>query len=215
MTKAEQNLQPHYDDPQQQEEAASSGMWVFLATEILFFGGLFLAYIVYRTTYPAQFSLGVSLTNHLLGSVDAAILLASSFTMVLAIRAIQDGRQKLLIGLLLLTIVLGLSFLSLKGLEYHEHIAEHKLPGPHFDRLLSRPVELFFLFYFLMTGLHALHMSVGVGLLVVMTLKAWRSKFSSDYYGPLEVCGLYWSFVDIIWIWLYPLFYIIHWKGSS
>lgn len=215
MNKAEANLEVQFDSPEHQEQTATTGMWVFLSTEILFFGGLFLAYIVYRTTYPAEFSRGVSLTDHLLGSMDAAILLASSFTMALALRAIQDGKEKTLIGLLLVTIVLGLSFLSLKGLEYHEHIVDHLLPGRDFNRLLPRPVEMFFVLYFLMTGLHAIHMSVGIGLLSVMTVRAWKSRFSKDYYNPIEVCGLYWSFVDIVWIWLYPLFYVIHWKGGS
>jgi cytochrome c oxidase subunit 3 len=205
-------LEVQYDDPEQQEKAASFGMWVFLSTEVLFFGGMFLAYIVYRTTFPAYFSKGVSMTDHLLGSMDAGILLASSFTMALAVRAIQDGKQWALRGLLLVTIVLGLSFLSLKGLEYHEHIMEHLLPGTDFNKALPRPVEMFFVLYFLMTGLHAVHMTVGIGLLVVMLVLAWRGKFSSEYYNPIEVCGLYWSFVDIVWIWLYPLFYLIHWK---
>lgn len=212
MTDAEKHLEVQYDDPEQQELTATTGIWVFLATEVLFFGGLFLAYIVYRTTYPAEFSRGVSLTDHLLGSMDAAILLASSLTMALAVRAIQDGKQNMLIGLLIFTIILGLSFLSLKGLEYHEHIVDHLLPGKDFNQSLPRPVEMFFVLYFLMTGLHALHMSVGVGLLAVMTVMASKSKFSKDYYNPVEICGLYWSFVDIVWIWLYPLFYVIHWK---
>ncbi len=213
MNEAQKHLEVQYDDPEQQEKTAVTGIWIFLSTEILFFGGLFVAYIVYRSTYPAQFSLGVSLTDHLLGSMDAAILLASSFTMVMGLRAIQLGRQKALIGLLLLTIILGLSFLSLKGLEYHEHIVDHLLPGRDFNQSLPRQVELFFVFYFLMTGLHAVHMTVGIGLLTVMTIMAWKRKFSAQYYNPIEVCGLYWSFVDIVWIWLYPLFYVIHWKG--
>jgi cytochrome c oxidase subunit III len=213
MNEAQLHLDEQYDDPEQQQKTALTGMWVFLATEILFFGGLFMTYIVYRSTYPADFSLGVSLTDHLLGSMDAAILLASSFTMVLALHAIQHGRQKALVLLLLFTILLGLSFLSLKGLEYHEHIVDHLLPGRDFNQSLPRPVQMFFVLYFVMTGLHALHMSVGIGLLAVMTIMAYKSKFSADYYNPIEVCGLYWSFVDIIWIWLYPLFYVIHWKG--
>lgn len=206
-------LAEQFDDAEQQEKTASIGMWVFLSTEILFFGGLFLSYIVYRTTYPAAFTEGVRLTNHLLGLMDAAILLASSFTMSLGVRAIQDGRQKALIFFLVFSIILGLSFLSLKGLEYHEHIVDHLFPGPDFNRQLPYGVEMFFVLYFLMTGLHAVHMTVGVGLLIVMTWQAAKSKFSAEYYNPVEVCGLYWSFVDIIWIWLYSLFYIAHWKG--
>lgn len=206
-------LAEQFDDAEQQEKTASFGMWVFLATEILFFGGLFLSYIVYRTNYPAAFSEGVKLTNQLLGLMDAGILLTSSFTMSLGIRAIQDGRQKALVVFLIMTIILGLSFLSLKGLEYHQHISDHLFPGPDFNRQLPYGVEMFFVLYFLMTGLHAVHMTAGVGLLTVMAVQSARSKFSAEYYNPIEVCGLYWSFVDIIWIWLYPLFYIIHWKG--
>lgn len=207
-------LQEQFDDAEQQEKISVFGIWVFLSTEVLFFGGLFLAYIVYRVSYPAAFDRGVSLTVHLLGSMDAAILLASSLTMALALRAIQDGHQVALRALLVVTIVLGMSFLALKGLEYSEHISDHLLPGSDFNRNLPRQVEMFFLLYFLMTGLHAVHMSVGIGLLVVMLIMACKGKFSADYYNPVEVCALYWSFVDIVWIWLYPLFYVIHGKGG-
>lgn len=215
MIEAQRHLEVQYDDPEHQEQAALSGMWVFLATEVLFFGGLFVAYIIYHSTYPADFSHGVRLTNHLLGSLDAVILLTSSLTMSLGLRAIQDNWRNGLVGMLIVTILLGVLFLCLKGLEYHQHIQDHLLPGRDFNRALPRQVEMFFVLYFLMTGLHAVHMSVGVGLLVYLLIKAWRSTFSATYYNPVEVCGLYWSFVDIVWIWLYPLFYIIHWKGVS
>ncbi len=207
-------LEQQFDDPVQQEETSTTGMWVFLATEVLFFGGLFLAYIVYRVTYPLDFNQGVKLTDHLLGSMDTAVLLASSFTMALAVRAIQDGRQKLLLGLLVLTMVLGMGFLSMKGLEYSEHVSDQLLPGAHFKPTLSPRVEMFFVLYFLMTGLHTLHMTIGVGILGVISWKAWKGKYSQGYYNPVEVSGLYWSFVDIVWIFLYPLFYVIHWKGG-
>lgn len=215
MTVDAVHLSEQFDTPEQQEQAASLGMWVFLSTEVLFFGGLFLAYIVYRATFPEGFSKGVSLTDHLLGAVDAALLLTSSFTMALGVRAIQDGRQAALRKWLAATIILGLAFLALKGLEYHEHIVDRLLPGPSFDPSLARPVQMFFVLYFLMTGLHTLHMMVGIGLLLVMLAMASKSRFSREYHNPVEVCGLYWSFVDIVWIWLYPLFYVIHWKGPS
>ncbi len=204
-----------FDDARQQEEASTVGMWVFLATEVMFFGGLFLAYIVYFTTYPAGFSAGVRHTDHLLGAINTAILLTSSLTMVLAVQAIQQDSRKRLLGFLGITIVLGLAFLALKGLEYHEHVSDRLLPGANFKPGLPRPVEMFFILYFVMTGVHTLHLVIGVGILGVIAWNAWNSKYSKDYYNPVEISGLYWSFVDIVWLFLYPLFYVIHWKGGS
>ena len=130
--------------------------------------------------------------------------------MALAVHAIQEGRRQALIGWLIFTMVLGMAFLSLKGLEYHEHISEGLLPGSNFKPGLSYSVEMFFLLYFIMTGLHTLHLTIGVGVLAVMTWKAWNSEFSMAYYNPIEMSGLYWSFIDMVWLFLWPLFYLIH-----
>jgi cytochrome c oxidase subunit 3 len=198
-----------FDDFEQQEHASISGMWVFLATEMLFFGGLFLAYLVLRTTHPRAFAIGSAHSDLLLGTLNTAILLTSSFTMVLAVHYAEAGLPKRIAPFLLVTILLGLVFLGLKGLEYHEHISDHLFPGD-FRKDLPKPVELFFWLYFVMTGLHAVHVIIGVVLLSVMTFLAWRGRFSRSHCTPVKVSGLYWHFVDVVWIFLYPLFYLIH-----
>jgi cytochrome c oxidase subunit 3 len=203
-------LSDQFEDFEQQETAATTGMWVFLATEILFFGGLFLAYLVLRTTYPHQFAVGSGLANVTLGTLNTAILLTSSFTMVLAVQSAESGASKSLVLLLLGTIAFGLVFLALKGLEYREHFQDHLFPGIQFRKDLPKQVELFYWLYFVMTGLHALHVLIGIGLLSVMAILAMRGKFSPGYHTPIKIAGLYWHFVDIVWVILYPLFYLIH-----
>jgi cytochrome c oxidase subunit 3 len=203
-------LAPQFDTPAQQEEAATTGMWVFIATEVLFFGGLFLAYTVCRTTYPREFAIGSHYSALLLGTINTAILLTSSLSMAFAVSAAQRGDSKWLVRYLVCTIVLGLAFLGLKGLEYSEHISEHLVPGAGFRKDLLHPVQLFFWLYFVMTGLHALHVLIGITVLSFMTFLASRRTFSKDYYTPIEITGLYWHFVDIVWVFLYPLFYLIH-----
>jgi cytochrome c oxidase subunit 3 len=209
MPDAEIFLAEHFDDAEQQQRAATVGVWVFLATEIIFFGGLFLAYIVYRVSYPKPFAVGSQHSAVLLGTINTAVLLTSSLTVALAVRAVQINGTKALIRNLILTIILGVAFLVIKGLEYHGHISEHLFPGPFFRKDLARPVELFFWLYFVMTGLHALHVFVGICLLSVIAVLASKRRFSAKYYNPIEVSGLYWHFVDIVWVFLYPLFYLI------
>lgn len=203
-------LAEQFDDLQQQEETATVGMWTFLGTEILFFGGLFLAYTVYRVTYPQAFAEGSHHGNLLLGSLNTAILLTSSLSMAFSVHAAQAGRRKSLLLFLSITLFFGLAFLALKGLEYSEHISEGLLPGAGFRPDLSRGVQMFFVLYFLMTGLHALHMLIGCGVIGVLLRMAWKGKFTPEYSNPVEISGLYWHFVDIVWVFLYPLFYLIH-----
>jgi cytochrome c oxidase subunit 3 len=203
-------LAEQFDSLEQQEQTATLGMWVFIATEILLFGGLFTAYVIYRTTYPHQFAVAGEHSNVLLGTVNTAILLTSSFFMACAVYSTRLDRQWRTVGYLSCTLVLALAFLALKGLEYSEHISEGLFPGKSFRTDLSPQVELFFWLYFVMTGLHALHVFIGFCVLSVIALMTLAGKFSREYSNPLEVSGLYWHFVDIVWVFLYPLFYLIH-----
>jgi cytochrome c oxidase subunit III len=204
-------LAEQFDALTQQHEAASLGMWVFLATEILFFGSLILGYSVYRTIYPEAFREASHHLDLLLGSVNTTVLITSSLTMVLAVHSAQEGKRRALIVFLLLTMSIGVVFLGIKGTEYAHKYREHLIPGIRFEYTGAHtgPVQLFFIFYFVMTALHALHLAVGIGLLGVLVLLAWRDAFSADYYAPVETSGLYWHFVDIVWIFLLPLLYLI------
>ena len=199
-----------FDDMPQQLEASTLGMWTFLATEILFFGALFLSYIVYRHTYPDAFAEASRHAKILHGSINTGLLLTSSFTMSLAIHAAQKGRNRPLLGLLLLTMFLGCCFLAVKGLEYKADIHEHLLPGRSFTHDLPAQGQIFWFLYWIMTGFHSLHLLVGIGALVVIAWMAWRRRFSEHYHNPVLICGLYWHFVDVIWVWLYALIYLIN-----
>jgi cytochrome c oxidase subunit 3 len=197
--------------PEQQADVAAFGMWVFLATEVLFFGGLILGYAVYRSTYPEAFQEGSPHLDLLLGSINTAVLITSSLTMALAVHSAQEGRSRALIVFLLLTMLIGMGFLGIKGTEYVHKYHENLVPGLRFDYRgpQAGQVELFLLLYFLMTALHALHLTVGIGILGVLVWLAWRGHFSADYYAPIETSGLYWHFVDLVWIFLLPLLYLI------
>ena len=211
-------LQHHFDSMPQQAEASTLGMWVFLVTEIMFFGGLFMAYLVYRHASPEGFQEGSSELNRVWGTINTAVLICSSLTMALAVRAAQtsQGRrtQVLFLGI---TMLFGLAFLGIKAIEYTDKFVHHHVPGPyfHWDGHYPKAAEQFYSLYFAMTGLHALHMIVGIGIMSVITWMAWRRTFDADYYTPVEVAGLYWHFVDIVWIFLFPLLYLIggHFKG--
>lgn len=209
MTRQEPIVEQQFEDMPQQYEAAHLGMWVFLATEILFFGGFFISYTVYRHFYGHAFIEGVKHTLILNGTINSVLLLTSGLTMALAVQAATENRTKVLVPLLLVTILLGLGFLTCKGLEYREDIIDKVVPGAMFDPSLPLHTQIFFWLYWGATGLHTVHMIVGVGLLSVITVMAGRGKFSAQYYTPLEMVGLYWAFVDIVWIYLYPMFYLI------
>jgi cytochrome c oxidase subunit 3 len=205
-------LAEQFDDLTQQHEADTLGMWIFLVTEILFFGGLFMGYTIYRTTYPHAFALGSHYNEPALGAMMTAVLLLSSFTMALAVRFAQLGKPNLVIPLLFLTMVLGAAFLGIKFYEYHLKWVEHVVPGFNFTGYTgpeAEHVQLFICFYFLMTGLHALHMIIGIGIMTVMAILTWRGRITTENYFPIEISGLYWHFVDIIWIFLFPLLYLI------
>jgi cytochrome c oxidase subunit 3 len=211
----------HFATEQQQKDAASLGMWVFLVTEIMFFGGMFCAYLVYRYWYFGDFAAASSSLGLRLGTTNTAVLICSSLTVAMAIRCAQVGKQKAIVVYLILTIILGMAFLGIKGVEYYQKFAENHIPGQasfHLDGHVPRhpdiPVnqrhaQIYFSLYFAMTGMHALHMIIGVGLFAYLTYKAWKGHYGPGYYTPLENGGLYWHFVDIVWIYLFPLLYLI------
>ena len=204
-------FQHHFVDMAAQREASSLGMWVFLVTEVLFFGGMFTAYVVYRATFRHDFEGASNLLDIRLGAFNTAVLIMSSLTMALAVWASAAGRRKLIIPFLLATILLGSVFLGVKFLEYKQKFEHHEVPGAHFvvPEGLAKPSELFFSLYFCMTGLHALHMIIGIGLLSWLILKARRGEFTPQYNTPVDLVGLYWHFVDIVWIFLFPLLYLL------
>jgi cytochrome c oxidase subunit 3 len=198
-----------FEDAPQQVEAAQLGMWIFLATEVLFFGGLFFCYTIYRHFYEADFMVGVKHTLLLYGTINSVLLLTSGLTVALAVQAADENRNQVIFPLLLATIFFGAAFLVVKAFEYAEDISEKVVPGPNFDPSLPLHTQIFFWLYWAMTGLHTIHLIVGIGVLLVIALMARQGRFSAKYYTPLEIAALYWAFVDIVWIFLYPLLYLI------
>jgi cytochrome c oxidase subunit III len=204
-----------FEDINQQHEAGRLGMWLFLATEILFFGGMFTSYTIYRSLHPVAFDIGSHLLNWKFGATNTAVLICSSLTMAMAIRSAQTGKKKgTIIWWLILTMILGALFLFLKfRFEWYQDYLDHTIPAFGFHNLPqwganAGQVQMFMCFYFFMTGLHALHMIVGIGILTVLTIMSARGRFTSQYFAPLEISGLYWHFVDIVWIFLFPLLYL-------
>ena len=212
-------------------------MWVFLLTEILFFGGLFVAYMIYRVWWHFDAFAEASRRSSLFwGGLNTAVLIGSSLTMALAVRAAQTNNRKWTVNWLVLTMVLGCVFLGVKVIEYEDKFANSRVPGASYNWLyheqpggrwqamrqrpgrcrshrqlsltpqqLQNTTQIYFSLYFTMTGLHALHMIIGVGLMSVITWMAWKGRFDARYYTPVEMSGLYWHFVDIVWIFLFPL----------
>ena len=209
MSKESSIVAGQFEDAQQQAEAAHLGMWTFIATEILFFGGLFLVYAVYRHFYFAEFAAASKHTDVMFGTINSVILLTSSLTMALAVHAAKENRVKKIVPFLSLTILLGFAFLVVKGFEYNKDLQDRLLPGPNFDSSLPPQAQIFFWLYWAMTGLHGIHVTIGIGILTVIFLRARHGKFSGNYYTPVELTGLYWHFVDIIWLFLYPLLYLV------
>jgi cytochrome c oxidase subunit 3 len=205
-------LQHHFDTMAQQTEASTLGMWVFLVTEIMFFGGLFMAYLVYRHASPEGFAEASHHLNIIWGTLNTIVLIVSSLTMALAVRAAQTSAPpKTQVAFIGLTMLLGATFLGIKAIEYADKFRHHLVPGPNFQWEGRHPAtaQMFYSLYFCMTGLHAIHMIVGLGIMSVIGTMAWRRHFDADYYTPVEVAGLYWHFVDIVWIFLFPLLYLI------
>ena len=234
-------LQHHFDTMPQQREAAVLGMWVFLLTEVLFFGGLFVVYTLYRMWYYEAFAAASKSITISWGLFNTVVLIGSSLTMALAVRGAQTNKRTATVNWLLATIVLGTIFLGVKVIEYADKFEHHHVPGPSFvwaaehaapaaagaehaaapaaatehrqlslsPEQLQQTTQLYFSLYFTMTGLHALHMIIGIGLMSVITWMAWKGKFDEQYYTPVEMSGLYWHFVDIVWIFLFPLLYLV------
>lgn len=233
---------------EQQKEASTFGMWVFLLTEIMMFGGVFVAYMIYRLKYYEAFVAGSTSIDVTWGFINTLVLIGSSLTMALAVSASQRGVRRLQQLFIVLTMLLGTVFLVIKGIEYHQKYVEHHIPGGlfgTFDAVTNFPgqeeniadqeakrlervdhlppeaaeqvgkqvagqTQIFFSFYFAMTGLHALHMIIGLILMTWLLIKASRGEFGPQYYTPMELGGLYWHFVDIVWIFLFPLLYLIN-----
>ncbi len=234
-------LAHQFDSLEQQRQASTLGMWLFLITEIMFFGGLFAGYIIYRSQYPEAFIVGSHLLDMKWGGFNTIVLLLSSLTMVLAVHGAQVGKKNVAAAWLIATMVLGLIFLGVKVIEYGSKFEHLLVPGPnfhfdpghlehyvqkaegplaflyvageHFQHALSivnpKNVQLFYTFYFTMTGMHAIHMIIGEGIMLCMLINTLKGKYHADYYNPLEISGLYWHFVDIVWIFLFPLLYLI------
>jgi cytochrome c oxidase subunit 3 len=204
-------LKPQFDDAEQERVASDLGIWLFLATEILFFGALFAAYTITRIRYPEAFAVASRLTNITLGSINTGVLLTSSLTMALGVRAAKLGARKALIGWMGVTVVLGITFLAIKSTEYYLDYTGHLVPALDFAHagVHAGQVEIFFYMYFFMTGVHSIHMLVAICLVSVLIAMAWRKSFSPEYFTPVELGGLYWHLVDIVWIFLYPLLYLV------
>lgn len=206
-------LAHQFDDLAQQREADDLGMWLFLCTEIMFFGGLFLAYTIYRTQDEAAFAAASHELDLFWGTVNTVVLLTSSLTVALALHAAESSQRKQLMALLAATLILGSLFLGIKGMEYHHKYVHGLMPllGLPFEWHGESPghAEMFFDLYFLMTGVHALHMLIGLGILLVLLIKASRGGLLGEFSAPVRVTGLYWHFVDVVWVFLFPLLYLI------
>ena len=240
-------LQHHFEDLGQQHDASNLGMWTFLATEVMFFGGVIGSYLVYRFTSPDVWGAASRHLNVTLATINTVVLLSSSLTMALAVYCGQAGDKKGQIRNLILTMVLGTLFLGIKGAEYYQEYRDHLIPGPSFraeklhlqteadpstlkpeearevavtratamnlvmplKTFVERRAQLFYVFYFIMTGLHGAHMIIGLVMLSVMLQWARQGRFTAEYSNPLEVAGLYWHFIDIVWVFLYPLLYLV------
>ena len=220
------HLRHHFATVEQQRETAGFGMWLFLLTEIMFFGGMFAAYLIYRNWYYPAFVAGSHQLSILLGTVNTAVLICSSFTMAMAVYSAELRRKSALIMWLLLTILLGLVFLGIKADEYHEKWEKHHVPGLNFsisdfthaskeyadDKLptdMAEKTQVYFSLYFAMTGMHALHMVIGISILIVLVIRARADAYTEGHMTTIENLGLYWHFVDIVWIFLFPLLYLI------
>ncbi|MCB9591237.1 MAG: cytochrome c oxidase subunit 3 family protein [Sandaracinaceae bacterium] len=219
-------LQHHFQEPVQQFETAKLGMWLFLAQEVLFFSGLFVAYGVYRTAYPEAFEAGSAQLNRIIGGFNTCVLLVSSFTAAMAVRSAQLGKKNQVSLNLVITIVCAFAFLVVKYFEYSEKFEHGLLPGNHFAPHMAEihnwvegatgPVtempaktHVFFGIYFCLTGLHGIHVAIGIGVLIWILARNMRGEFSKDYWTPVDIVALYWHLVDLVWIYLFPLLYLI------
>ena len=219
----------HFETEEQQREAGTFGMWLFLLTEIMFFGGLFFAYLLYRNWYYPAFAVASNQLSVPMGAANTVVLIGSGFCMALGVWAAEVRKKNFLVLMLVLTTLLGCVFLGVKYFEYKEKWEKHHIPGAHFDISefvnpaahgikdekplapdMAERTQVFFSLYFAMTGMHAVHMIIGIGILLWLTLRAHWGEFSTGYVAPIENFGLYWHFVDIVWLFLFPLLYLIN-----
>ena len=204
-------VQHHFTDAEQQRESAKLGMWVFLVTEVLFFGGLFCAYAIYRAWNPQIFYNAHKALDWRLGGLNTLVLITSSLTMALAIRSLQVDRAKAAVNYLWTTFGLAGLFLVIKGFEWAHKFKVGELWGKYYTNteIPGTNPHLFFTMYFAMTGLHGIHVVIGMAVILWLIVRTRKGHFSADYYNPVEITGLYWHLVDIIWIFLFPLFYLV------
>jgi cytochrome c oxidase subunit 3 len=211
-------LQHHFEDMSQQHESSTLGMWLFLVTEVMFFGPIFFAYALFRSGWlgPEWTQAWIAASHHQsikLGLTNTIVLILSSLTVAMGVYFSQTNKKNLLVIMLVLTLILGATFLGIKAVEYHEHFEHNLFPGANYEfhdnPALAKKTEMFFFLYFCMTGLHAFHMIIGIGIFLYILRRALKGHFSSEYFVPVEVSGLYWHFVDIVWIFLFPLLYLI------
>lgn len=219
--------QHHFESMEQQTQSTLLGIWLFMAQEILFFGGLFAAYTIYRILYPQAWALGAGTQNVFLGMVNTIVLIGSSLSIVLAVHAARHNDKKGILKWFALTLLLGLVFFGVKAIEYRTKWDHMLVPGLQWDDShalhtiqehaprdaeiteLPKGIQIYYSLYFVMTGMHALHMIIGFGLAIWIMIKAARGKFNAEYYPHVEYFGLYWHFVDIVWIFLFPLLYLV------
>lgn len=204
-------LQHHFVDADQQFDTAKMGMWIFLGTEVLMFGGLFAAYIVYRLWYPELFTLASEELDTILGTVNTLVLIGSSLTVAMAIKSAQTNKNKNILIYLGITLALAATFMVIKYFEWTHKFHLGIFPGEFysFEGIDHPQANVFFSLYYLMTGLHGIHVLIGMGLMGWLLWRAVKGHFNSEYYTPVEITGLYWHLVDIIWIFLFPLYYLI------
>ncbi len=212
MAEHAEALAHQFDDVDQQREAATLGMWVFLATEVMFFGGMLTLYTVYRYLYARGFAEGSRHLDLWLGSINTGVLITSSLTMALGVHGARVGHRRTLLVSLVLTMLLGATFLSIKSVEYVHKFEEGLVPGIYFTYAGPEAphVELFVWLYFVLTGVHAVHLMIGIGAVGVIAFMGSRGRFGPAYHTPVELVGLYWHFVDVVWIFLLPLLYLLH-----
>lgn len=219
------HLRHHFETVEQQREASSFGMWLFLLTEIMFFGGLFTAYLIYRNWYYPAFVAGSHQLNIWLGGINTVVLITSSFTMAMGVWCAEMKNKSGLVLALGATLILGLVFLGIKADEYHEKWEKHHIPGASFSVEsfvhpddpketplaydMAEKTQMYFFLYFAMTGMHALHMVIGIAILGALLVRAWGGAYTDGHMTTIENFGLYWHFVDIVWIFLFPLLYLI------
>ena len=202
----------HFDSADTQFDAGKLGVWLFLVTEILLFGGLFCAFAIFRGWYLPAFIEAHKHLDKVMGGINTVFLITSSLTMALAVRAAQTNKKKQTVLLLLVTLGFAVGFLCIKYLEYTQKIHHGLLPGKNFHPTMHfehKEAALFFTVYFMMTGIHGVHVLIGMGLITWILIRANRGEFSQRYYAPVEAVGLYWHLVDLVWIYLFPLLYLI------